>query len=726
MTSTVQLEIQGMTCAACAARIEKKLNKVDGVNATVNYATERATVEAPDGVGAEELIAVVEKAGYGASLPAPEPERSDEAAALLPRVLGAFALGVPVVALSMVPALQFPAWQWVALVLSGVVVLWLGARFHRAAFTNLRHGAVTMDTLVSMGTLTAFGWSVYAMVFGHAGMIGMTHEFTLDLSRQDALGFIYFEAAVVIIAVLLLGRYIEARAKTESGAALRALLEVGAKRATRLVDGREESVDIAELGVGDEFVVRPGEKVAADGVVIQGDSAVDASIITGESLPVEVGPGSAVVGGTINATGRLVVRATAVGRQSQLARIARLVEEAQTGKADVQRLADKVSGVFVPVVIGIAAVTLVAHLALANGLTVALSAAISVLIIACPCALGLATPSALLVGTGRGAQLGTVIRGPQALERARRITTIVFDKTGTLTTGQMSVVDVTAAEGVDPDEVLRLAAAVESGSEHPIAQAIVASVDAPPVTGFRSVPGKGVQGEVEGRAIHAGSPAHIAELGHEAPGWADPPVGSVVEVADDQRVLGRIVVADAVKPTAGAAVAELKRLGLTPVLLSGDNEATARAVAAELGIDDVRAGVTPEGKVEVVKELQGAGQRVAMVGDGVNDAAAIAQADLGIAMGTGTDAAIAAGDITLMRHDLGAAVDAVRLSRATLRTIKSNLVWAFGYNVAAIPLAAFGMLTPMIAGVAMACSSVFVVLGSLTLKLFQPAQIGSD
>ncbi|MBB1513540.1 cadmium-translocating P-type ATPase [Tessaracoccus sp. MC1627] len=719
-SSTIQLDIQGMTCASCAARIEKKLNKVDGVTATVNYSTERATVEAPTGVTAQRIMEVVAQAGYGATLPVPEAEKADEAAALKPRVLWSFALSIPVVVVSMVPALQFPAWQWVALVLSSVVVLWLGRNFHHAAWTNARHGTTTMDTLVSMGTLTAYAWSLYAMVFGHAGMIGMKHEFSLTLSQQDARGFIYFEAAVTIISFLLLGRYIEARAKTESGAALRALLEVGAKQASVLVDGEERRVDAKTLRVGDLIVVRPGEKVAADGEVVEGRSAVDASVMTGESLPVEVEPGSIVVGGSVNTTGRLVVRATAVGSQSQLARIAAMVEEAQTGKAEVQRLADKVSGIFVPIVLVIAALTLAGHLLVGNGVTMSLSAAIAVLIIACPCALGLATPSALMVGTGRGAQLGTVIRGPQVLERARRVETVVFDKTGTLTTGQMSVAEVETADGVTRDELLRLSAAVESGSEHPIAQAIVAEVERPgAVVDFVNVPGRGVRGVVDGRAVFAGSAAFMADLGLAPVAWPGEPVGSVVEVADEQRVLGRIIVGDTVKESAAAAIRELKSLGLHPVLLSGDNERTARAVAAQVGIDDVRAGVTPEGKVAAIKELQAAGRQVAMVGDGVNDAAAIAQADLGIAMGTGTDAAIAAGDITLMRHDLMAAVDAVRLSRATLRTIKSNLVWAFGYNTAAIPLAALGMLTPIIAGAAMAFSSVFVVLNSLRLKGFR-------
>lgn len=716
----VQLDIEGMTCASCAARIEKKLNKVGGVEASVNYATERATVEADDSVTADDLIAVVEKAGYGARLPQPDAPKHDEAAKLRPRLIVAFVLGVPVVTVSMVPALQFPGWQWVAMVLSIIVVFWAGRSFHQATWANLKQRTTTMDTLVSLGTITAMAWSIYAMFFGHAGEIGMVHEFEFTLSRQDAMGFVYFEAAVAIIAFLLLGRYIEAKAKVESGRAMRELLQVGAKRARRLVDGVEQEVDVRLLRVGDEIVVRPGEKVAADGEVVDGRSAVDQSIITGESLPVEVEPGSAVVGGAVNTTGRLVVRATAVGEDSQLMQMAKLVEEAQTGKADVQRIADKVTTYFVPAVIVIAVVALLTHLLMGAGLTFSLSAAISVLIIACPCALGLATPSALMVGTGRGAQLGVIIRGPQVLEQARKVSTIVFDKTGTITTGAMSVAAVEPVEDVTDAVLLHAAATVESASEHPIARALVDVVEPGELTEFENLPGRGVTGLVDGIRTHAGSPALLEELGLDVPERRSDVIGSEVWVATDTRVLGRIVVADTLKQNAAEVIAELKRLGLTPVLLSGDNEKTARAVAAEVGIDDVRAGVSPQGKVEVIKEFQSGGAQVAMVGDGVNDAAALAQADLGIAMGSGTDAAIAAGDITLMRHDLMAAVDAVRLSRATLSKIKSNLVWAFGYNTAAIPLAALGLLTPMIAGAAMAFSSVFVVLNSLTLKFFKP------
>lgn len=713
----LQLDIEGMTCASCAARIEKKLNKVGGVVASVNYATERATIEGPAELTANELISVVEKAGYGARLPEPDRPQHDEAAQLRPRMWLAFALSIPVIAVSMLPTLQFPGWQWAALALSLIVVLWCGRSFHKSMLTNLRHGATTMDTLVSLGTLTALAWSIVAMFFGHAGRIGMTHGFTWQLSRQDALGFVYFEAAVGIISFLLLGRYIEARAKRESSRAMRALLEVGAKRATRIVDGEEQEVDVRLLKVGDHIVVGPGEKVAADSRVLSGRSAVDQSILTGESLPVEVGPGDAVVGGAINTTGRLVVEATAVGADSQLAQMARLVEQAQTGKAQVQRLADRVTGIFVPVVLGIAALAFLTQLLVGAGFTFSLSVGIAVLIIACPCALGLATPSALLVGTGRGAQLGIVIRGPEVMEQARRVELILLDKTGTITSGKMSVVAVEPADGVSQAELLRAAATVESASEHPIAAAIDAEVGE--LRDFENLPGLGVRGYVDGVATWAGNAALLAQLGHELPQRRQDVLGSEVWVATEERVLGRIAVADELKADAADAVAELKRLGLTPVLLSGDNEATARAIADQAGIDEVLAERSPQGKVDAVRAYQSESRQVAMVGDGVNDAAALAQADLGIAVGTGTDAAIEAGDITVMRHDLRAVVDAVRLSRATLSKIRWNLVWAFGYNALAIPLAALGYLTPMIAGAAMAFSSVFVVLNSLTLRFFR-------
>ena len=729
----ISLDIEGMTCASCANRIQKKLNKVDGVVATVNYATEKAAVQAPRGMSADDLIAVVEEAGYGARRTTPETPRADRADVLKPRMLLAFALAVPVVAVSMAPALQFPGWQWAALVLTAVIVFWCGRSFHAATWANLRHGTTTMDTLVTMGTVAAFGWSVVALFFGHAGMIGMRHEFTFALGRSDPMGNVYFEAAAAIIAFLLLGRWIEARSKKEAGAAVRALMEVGAKEAVVLRDGVEVRIPAGELSLNDHIVVRPGEKVAADGEVIEGTSAVDASIITGESMPVEVSPGSSLVGGSVNATGRLVVRATAVGSATQVAQIARLVEEAQNGKANAQRLADRVTTFFVPAVIGIAVVTFLLHWWLGSGFTFALTAGIAVLIIACPCALGLATPSALLVGTGRGAQLGTIIRGPQALEKARSITTIVLDKTGTLTTGRMSVLSVEPATTVAERELLAVAGAVEEGSEHPIAAAVVARVvdagyrDDATASAFVGVPGKGVTAHVvldggEPMEVGVGSRLLMEDMGVEVDATAGAPsdvIGSEVFVAGAGRFLGRIVVGDQIKPTARQAVARLRELGLEPVLLTGDNQAAAERVAAEVGIDQVRAGILPQGKADVIEALRSGGNRVAMVGDGVNDAAALASADLGIAMGAGTDAAIAASDITLMRDDLLSVVDAVRLSRATDSTIKSNLVWAFGYNVLAIPIAALGMLTPMIAGAAMAFSSVFVMLNSLRLKGFR-------
>lgn len=713
----ISLDLQGMTCAACANRIEKKLNKVEGVSATVNYATERAQILAPRGTTADDLVKVVEAAGYGASPAAVEP-REERAETLLPRVRLAFGLAVPVIAVSMIPAWQFPGWQWVALVLTTVVVAWCGRSFHAATWRNLRHGTTTMDTLVSLGTLVALGWSIIAMLFGHAGVIGMRHEFSITLGHSDPLGNIYLEAAAGIIAFLLLGRWIEARSKREAGSAVRALMEVAAKEAVVLRDDVETTVAADRLRVGDVVVVRPGEKVSADGEVIDGQSAVDASIITGESLPVEVGVGSRVVGGSVNTTGRLLVRATAVGSATQIAQIARLVEEAQTGKAEAQRLADRITEFFVPGVLALAALTCVVHLLLGAGFTFALTAAIAVLIIACPCALGLATPSALLVGTGRGAELGIVIRGAQALEKARAVNVVVLDKTGTLTTGVMSVLAVEPSPGRHRDDLLGLAAAVEAGSEHPIARAVVAAAPVTqPATGFQALPGRGVVASVDGVTVHAGSRRLLAELGIPAPDRSGP-LGSEVFVVADGNLLGRIVVGDSLKPGAREAVADLRALGLEPVLLTGDATEVAREVAASVGIRTIHAEVLPEGKVSVIRDLQGRGSRVAMVGDGVNDAAALAASDLGIAMGAGADAAAAASDLTLMRDDLHGVVAAVRLSRATDRTIRGNLMWAFAYNVAALPIAALGWLTPMIAGAAMACSSVFVVLNSLRLRTF--------
>ncbi|GAA0901379.1 heavy metal translocating P-type ATPase [Pseudonocardia zijingensis] len=735
--TSVELAIGGMTCASCANRIERKLNKLDGVTASVNYATEKARVEAPAGVDPAVLIAQVEAAGYTAELPRPagsgpeEAPEEDPTRPLRNRLVTSVVLAVPVIALAMVPALQFTYWQWISLALAGPVVTWAAWPFHRAAWTNLRHGAATMDTLISMGVIAAFAWSLYALLFGTAGMPGMTHPFELTIAPSDGAGNIYLEVAAGVTTFILAGRYFEARSKRRAGAALRALLELGAKDVAVLRDGAETRIPVEELSVGDRFVVRPGEKIATDGVVDEGSSAVDVSMLTGESVPVEVGPGDAVVGATVNAGGRLVVRATRIGSDTQLAQMAKLVEDAQNGKADVQRLADRISGVFVPIVIALAAATLGFWLGTGTGTAAAFTAAVAVLIIACPCALGLATPTALLVGTGRGAQLGILIKGPEVLESTRRVDTVVLDKTGTVTTGRMELVAVHTAEGVDEDEVLRIAGALEDASEHPIAAAIARGArervgGLPAVESFTNVEGLGVQGIVDGHAVLVGRPALLEQwsqpldddlAAHLAAAQADG--RTAIAVAWDGAARAVLAVADTVKPTSAEAVAQLKALGLTPVLLTGDNEAAARAVAAEVGIQEVVAEVLPADKVDVVKRLQDEGKVVAMVGDGVNDAAALAQADLGLAMGTGTDVAIEASDITLVRGDLRAAADAIRLSRRTLGTIKGNLFWAFGYNVAALPLAAAGLLNPMIAGAAMAFSSVFVVANSLRLRRFR-------
>ncbi len=725
----VTLDIQGMTCASCAARIEKKLTKVAGVSATVNYATNKALVLAPAEISAEDLVQVVEQAGYGASLPSPEPEPPlDPARSLRRRMLVAAALSVPVVAMAMLPALQFPGWQWLSLALATPVVTWAAWPFHRSALVNLRHGATTMDTLVSLGTAAAYLWSLYALVFGTAGRIGMRHGFDLIGSHHDGAGAIYLEAASGIVTFILLGRYLEARSRREAGSAIAELLDLGAKEATILRDGVEIPVGADQVQVGDLIVVRPGERVAADGVVIEGLSAIDASLVTGESVPVDVEPGSAVVGGTVNTTGRLVVEATRVGKDTQLAQMARLVEQAQTGKAPVQRLADRISAVFVPVVIGLAVLTFGAWLLAGASAGSALTSAVAVLIIACPCALGLATPTALMVGTGRGAQLGIVIAGPEILESTRQVDTIVLDKTGTLTTGSMSVVDLVPAAGVEPEQLRRVAVAVESGSEHPVGRAIAALGDSDAqVTGFTAVPGRGVRATLAGRQVLAGSARMLAEAGiqlgddlRQSLDQANAEGRTTVVVAVEQQPLGLVTLADQPKPTAARAVAAYHDLGLTPVLLSGDSTAAARQVGASVGIEQVLAEVSPADKVDAIRTLQRQGRTVAMVGDGVNDAAALAQADLGIAMGSGSDAAIAASDLTLMRSDPVGAADAIRLSRATLRTIKTNLFWAFAYNVAAIPVAALGLLNPMIAGAAMAFSSVFVVTHSLRLRRFTP------
>ncbi|MDH6614938.1 Cu+-exporting ATPase [Streptomyces sp. SAI-135] len=746
MTTTAaaetELAIGGMTCASCAARIEKKLNRMDGVTATVNYATEKARVTHTADVSVQDLIATVEKTGYTAQEPAPpesaapDDEGPDELRPLRERLVTAVVLAVPVVAMAMIPALQFEYWQWLSLTLAAPVVTYAGWPFHKAAFTNARHGAATMDTLISVGTTAAFGWSLWALFLGTAGTPGMTHPFELTIARGDGTGNLYLEAAAGVTAFILAGRYFEARSKRKAGAALKALLELGAKDVTVLhAGGREQTVPVADLKVGDRFLVRPGEKIATDGTVVEGSSAVDASMLTGESVPVEVTPGDSVTGATLNAGGRLVVEATRVGADTQLARMAKLVEDAQNGKAAAQRLADRISGVFVPVVIALALGTLSFWLGNGAGTAAAFTAAVAVLIIACPCALGLATPTALLVGTGRGAQLGILIKGPEVLESTRKVDTVVLDKTGTVTTGRMTLLAVHTAPGTDEAEVLRLAGALEHASEHPVARAVadaalekLGSLPAP--EDFANVPGLGVQGIVDGHAVLVGRGRLLADWAIELPeelrltsATAESSGRTVITVAWDGEARAVLEVADAVKDTSHEAITRLRGLGLTPVLLTGDNRAVAESVAREVGIasEQVIAEVLPQDKVDVVKRLQAEGRSVAMVGDGVNDAAALAQADLGLAMGTGTDAAIEAGDLTLVRGDLRAAADAIRLARRTLGTIRSNLFWAFAYNVAALPLAAAGLLNPMLAGAAMAFSSVFVVGNSLRLRSFKAA-----
>jgi Cu+-exporting ATPase len=727
----LELPIEGMTCSSCAGWVEKSLNKLEGVEATVNFATGRATVEFdPERVDPEELTGAVESVGYAAALPSTASEEEageqDPTADLRRRLIVAAVLSLPVLLLAMVEPLQFENWQWLSLQLAVPVVLWAGWPFHQAAWQNLRHGAVTMDTLISMGTLAALGWSLYALFLGDAGVNGMKMPFVLVPERGSGAEEIYLEVAAVVTTFILAGSYFEARAKRRAGAALEALLDLGAKEVALLgEDGGERRVPVEQLATGDRFVVRPGEKVATDGVVEAGSSAVDQSLVTGEPVPVEVGPGDEVIGATINAGGRLVVRATRVGEETALAQIARLVTEAQSGKAPVQRLADQVSAVFVPAVIGLAVATLAFWLADGAGATFAFTAAVAVLIIACPCALGLATPTALLVGTGRGAQLGLLIKGPEVLESTREIDTVVLDKTGTLTSGEMAVVAVQAAPAEDEAEVLRLAGAVEDASEHPIAQAIAARAKReftllPAVHGFESEAGVGVRGEVSGRLVVVGRAAGASLSSLYGITEQTRHAEIAIAVGWDGKTRGHIVVADQIKPTSAAAVASLKELGLRPVLLTGDNEATARAVAAELGIEEVIAEVLPAEKATVVERLQGEGRTVAMVGDGVNDAPALAQADLGLAIGTGTDVAIEASDITLVSGDPQAIADAIRLSRRTLATIKGNLFWAFAYNVAALPLAAAGLLNPIIAAAAMAFSSVFVVTNSLRLRGFSP------
>lgn len=752
-TAEVELTIGGMTCASCAARIEKKLNRMDGVTASVNYATEKAKVSYGADVQVADLIATVVKTGYTAEEPPPpEPEtptgpeaqaagaqeaRDPELAALRQRLLVSVTLSLPVVLLAMIPALQFDNWQWLSLTLAAPVVVWGALPFHKAAWTNARHGAATMDTLVSVGTGAAFAWSLWALFFGHAGMPGMRHGFALftvqggSISRTDGSSAIYLEVAAGVVSFILLGRYLEARSKRKAGAALKALMRLGAKDVAVLRGGTEVRIPVSALAVGDRFLVRPGEKIATDGTVVEGSSAVDAAMLTGESVPVEVAVGDTVTGATVNTSGRLVVEATRVGSDTQLARMAKLVEDAQNGKAEVQRLADRISGVFVPVVLVLALGTWATWLLITDNATAAFTAAVAVLIIACPCALGLATPTALMVGTGRGAQLGILIKGPEVLESTRRVDTVVLDKTGTVTTGRMSLSGTHPAEGVDATELLRLAGSLEHASEHPIARAIAAGAAELPgglsvPEGFENHGGLGVQGVVDGHAVLVGREKLLADWSivlpaalAEVKAAAEAEGSTAVLVAWDGEARGVLTVADAVKETSAEAVSRLRALGLTPVLLTGDNEAVARTVARAVGIDEVIAEVLPQDKVDVVRRLQAEGRTVAMVGDGVNDAAALAQADLGLAMGTGTDAAIEASDLTLVRGDLRVAADAIRLSRRTLATIKGNLFWAFGYNVAALPLAAAGLLNPMIAGAAMAFSSVFVVTNSLRLRSFR-------
>jgi P-type Cu+ transporter len=735
----LDLPIEGMTCASCAGRVERKLNTLDGVEATVNYATEKATVRFDAArVTPADLVAAVAAAGYAAHLPASDPGTlapvpEDPTRALRRRLTFASALSLPVLALAMIPALQFDYWQWLSLQLAAPVVLWAGWPFHRAAWQNLRHGAATMDTLISVGTLAALGWSVASLFFLDAGAPSMRMPFQLVTSRAAASDTIYLEVASVVTTLILTGRYFEARAKRRSGAALEALLALGAKDVAVLGDdGQERRVPIGELAVGDRFVVRPGEKVATDGIVEEGSSAVDQAFLTGESVPVEKHAGDEVAGATVNAGGRLVVRATRIGADTALAQIGRLVTEAQTGKAPVQRLADRVSAIFVPIVIALAVATLGFWLGGGASAAFAITTAVAVLIIACPCALGLATPTALLVGTGRGAQLGILIKGPEVLESTRRVDTIVLDKTGTVTTGRMQLRDVVVAGGGDRHELLRLVGALEHASEHPVARAIAAAAQAETgdlagVESFRNREGLGVEGVVDGHAVVAGRPSLLAEWALHLPAELETALAAaqaqgqtVVAAGWDGAARGLIVVADTPKPSSAAAIAELEALGLHPVLLTGDNAATAAAVAAEVGIAEVIADVLPAGKADVIRRLQAEGRVVAMVGDGVNDAPALAQADLGLSIGTGTDVAIEASDITLVTGDLRASADAIRLSRRTLATIKGNLFWAFGYNVAALPLAAVGYLNPLIAGAAMAGSSLFVVANSLRLRRFQP------
>jgi len=744
----VELEITGMTCSSCANRIERKLNKLPGVEASVNYATEKARVRAPEGADTQQFIETVKAAGYSAVIPTPiyerddvEPTTSDDdwATLLLRRLLISTALTVPVVLMSMIPALQFTNWQWLTLTLAAPVAVWGAWPFHRAAATNARHFTATMDTLISLGVLAAFGWSLYALFFGEAGKPGLHMTMTFFGTQDGGTGEIYLEVAAAVTVFILLGKYIEARASRESGAALRALLELGAKDAAVLRGGSEQRVPVSTLAVGDHVVVRPGEKIASDGLVIDGHSAVDESMLTGESVPVDVGPDSRVTGATLNVAGRLIVEITRVGRDTELSRLGRLVEEAQTGKAEIQRLADRVSAVFVPVVLGLAVVAFVGWMIAGGPIELAFTAAVTTLVIACPCALGLATPTALLVGTGRGSQLGILISGPTVLEQTRTVDTIVLDKTGTVTTGEMRLAGIEVLDGEDEALVLARAAAVEAGSEHPIGRAIVEAttergLELPTVSDFTAHAGSGVQATIDGNTVIVGRAPwltadpkiDVSDAALTAVEKAEAAGSTAMVVAWDGRARGVLVVGDTVKASSADAIAEFTRLGLRPVLLTGDNAGAAASVASVVGITDVHAGISPQGKVEVIRQLQAEGRVVAMVGDGVNDSAALAAADLGIAMGAGTDAAIAASDITVVSGDLLVVGDAVRLAKRTLGIIRGNLFWAFAYNVAALPIAMLGLLNPLIAGAAMAFSSVFVVMNSLRLRGFTGSARTSD
>jgi P-type Cu+ transporter len=741
----IELSIGGMTCGSCAVLIERRLNKLSGVAAAVNFATETAMVSYPNGLAVSDITKAITDIGYTATPPrspledpASEPDADDydeHTRSLRQRVMVSVMLAAPVIAFAMIPPLQFLNWQWLSLTLAAPVVVWGAWPFHSATVANARHGTATMDTLISVGVGAAFLWSVYALFFGTAGRPGMRHVFSFTADRTAATDNIYLEVAAGVTAAILLGRFLEARAKRRAGSALRSLLKLGAKDVAVLREGREIRIPTEQLAVGDEFVVRPGEKIATDGVIVEGSSAVDESMLTGESVPVEVGPDVTVAGATVNMGGRLVVRATRVGADTQLAQIARMVHDAQQGKAEIQRLADRVSAVFVPIVIGLAVLTLAGWALSGHGVATGFAAAVAVLIIACPCGLGLATPTALLVGTGRGAQLGIVIKGPEVLESTRRVDTVVLDKTGTVTVGKMSLVGVYVSPGVPETELLRVAGAVEDGSEHPIGRAIAVAArerlsELPRAGGFINREGLGVEGEVEGRLVRVGrsdlfdrANMVVPEDVTTAQRDAHEQGRTAVLVGWDGEARGVLMVADTVKPTSAEAVGQLRALGLRPVLLTGDHATVARTVADAIGIETVIAEVLPRDKVDAVARLQREGAVVAMVGDGVNDAAALAQADLGISMGTGTDAAIEASDLTLVRGDLRTAADAIRLARRTLRTIKGNLFWAFAYNVAAIPLAALGILNPLVAGTAMAFSSVFVVSNSLRLRRFRSIAI---